>query len=381
MAEFERERERLADTMDKRGAWPARSPWIREAVDTLPRHAFAPDRLWRWDGGAYTPVDRATDAEQWADEVYADPDAAAVTQIGDGVATSSLSSQGVVVDMLDSLLLEPGHAVLELGAGTGWNAALLARRAAPGRVVSVEVDAELADRARARLAAVGAAVDVEVGDGTKGWPAGAAYDRVIATYAVERVPWAWVEQTRPGGRIVTPWGRLGHVALTVAADGRSASGWMQGLGQFMPARGVPGYAESGYAAVRGREPATRQREFTRDLTVLRDDTHLLFALRVALPDLRVSSATDADGVNAWLHDGRSSWAAFSVHDTGRTTAYEGGPRSLTDELELAWDQWLAADRPDVYDHGMTVTATEQFVWVHGPDRVVRGQATASRCGA
>ncbi|MER6142455.1 methyltransferase domain-containing protein [Streptomyces sparsogenes] len=140
--------------------------------------------------------------------------------------------------MLDSLLVEPGDRVLELGAGTGWNAALPAERAGPGRVVSVEVDAELAAAAAGRLKAAGADVAVEVGDGAAGWPPGAPYDRLISTYAVSTVPWAWVEQTRPGGRIVTPWGRMGHVALTVADDGRSATGWMQGLALFMPARGA-----------------------------------------------------------------------------------------------------------------------------------------------
>ncbi|MFJ8098662.1 protein-L-isoaspartate O-methyltransferase family protein [Streptomyces griseofuscus] len=140
--------------------------------------------------------------------------------------------------MLDSLKLSPADRVLELGTGLGWNAALLAERAGPGRVVSVEVDAQLTAAAQTRLHAAGLDVEVHTGDGAAGWPPGAPYDRLIATYAVESVPWAWMEQTRPGGRIVTSWGRLGHVALTVAEDGRSASGWVQGLATFMPARGT-----------------------------------------------------------------------------------------------------------------------------------------------
>jgi protein-L-isoaspartate(D-aspartate) O-methyltransferase len=298
-------------------------------------------------------------------EVYGDPFAAAVTQVRGGLATSSLSCTAVVVDMLDSLLLEPGQRVLELGSGTGWNAALLARRAGNGRVVSVEVDAALAEQARSRLRAAGAAVDVRVGDGARGWPDGGPYDRVIATYAVDGVPWAWVAGTRPGGRIVTPWGRLGHVALTVADDGRSAEGWFQGLAQFMPARGTA-TAERTFAQVRGGEPARHERVVARDLAPLRDSRHLLFALRVALPDVRVTTRTDEDGVNAWLHDGSSSWAAVSAADTGRTVAYQGGPRRLADEVEDAWDAWAAAGSPAVYDFGMTVTAGGQFVWANDP---------------
>ncbi|WP_327321294.1 hypothetical protein [Streptomyces sp. NBC_01210] len=60
-------------------------------------------------GHTYLPVDREADDGQWVAEVYGDPDAAAVTQVTDGRATSSLSCQAVVVDMLDSLLLEPGQ--------------------------------------------------------------------------------------------------------------------------------------------------------------------------------------------------------------------------------------------------------------------------------
>jgi protein-L-isoaspartate O-methyltransferase len=361
VAVLSEQRERLASAMERRGAWPSRSPWIRQAISAVPRHEFAPARLWHWDGHAYFPVDRETDTGRWAAEVYGSPAEAAVTQLTDGLPSSSLSCQGVVVDMLDSLLLEPGHRVLELGTGSGWNAALLAHRAGPGQVTSIEVDRALAVQARERLEAAGVVVDVQVGDGAGGWAAGAPFDRVISTYAVEDVPWAWVAQTRPGGRIVTPWGRLGHVALTVAADGGSAGGWFQGLAQFMPARGT-GTASRGFAQVRGSGPAEDERPVVRDIAPLRDDLNLLFALRVALPDLRITTATDADGVNAWLHDDATSWASLSARAGGRITAYQGGPRRLADELERAWDAWEAEGSPALYDYGMTVTPGSQYVW-------------------
>ncbi|MFI1380635.1 hypothetical protein [Embleya sp. NPDC020886] len=82
------------------------------------------------------------------------------------------------------------------------------------------------------------AVTVVVGDGAQGHRDSAPYDRVIATYAVDHVPWTWVERLRPGGDLGFPWGRLGHFAVTVGADGRSVTGWLQGLAQFMPACGT-----------------------------------------------------------------------------------------------------------------------------------------------
>jgi protein-L-isoaspartate O-methyltransferase len=358
-------RRRLAEDMQRRGDWPPGSRWIRQAIDAVPRHLFAPDRLWRWDGRAYVPVDRGADPPAWADEVYGSPDEAAITQVSDGLPSSSLSCQAVVVGMLDALDLQPGHRVLELGTGTGWNAALLARHAGPGQVASVEFDEELAADSDRRLVAHGAAVRVLVGDGAAGWPPGAPFDRVISTYAVESVPWPWVEQTRPGGRIVTPWGRLGHVALTVADDGRSASGRFTGLAQFMAARGTLARGLS-YRQVRGATPPEDERPFTRDLRVLRDDVRLLFALRVGLPEMRFTTAEDEDGVNAWLHDGATSWAALSAIGDGRTIAYQGGPRRLADELDELWSWWADAGQPGHRDFGMTVEEHGQYVWCRNP---------------
>jgi protein-L-isoaspartate O-methyltransferase len=129
MRPWEEWQRKLADAMERRGAWPEDAPWVGRAVAERPRHTFAPDRLWRWDGHAYRPVDRATDPDGWAAEIYGGPDAPAVTQVRSGVPTSSLSCPAVVADMLDSLALAPGHRVLELGTGTGWNAALVRHEA------------------------------------------------------------------------------------------------------------------------------------------------------------------------------------------------------------------------------------------------------------
>ena len=362
---LDQQRQRLADTMEQRGDWPERSPWIRQAVTALPRDGFAPDRLLDWDGHAYQAVDRGTEPDRWAELLYADPDTAAITQVTDGLPTSSLSCQAVVVDMLDSLLLEAGQRVLELGTGNGWNSALLAQRTGPGLVTSIEVDAGLADAARPLLPVV----DVQVGDGTKGWPAGAPYDRVVSTYAVDQVPWAWVEQTVPGGRIVTPWGHLGHVALTVAEDGRAATGWVQGLAQFMPDRGEQ---RRTFAQNHDADPDADERPTRRDLRPLLDNAHLLLALRVAVPDARIVPHASSDGLTVWVHDSTASWAQLTA-----ATIRQSGPRRLADELDAAWDQWLGLGSPELYDYGLTVTVDEQYAWAIDPETGPRWPASAS----
>ncbi|MFK8905968.1 protein-L-isoaspartate O-methyltransferase [Streptomyces sp. YS-3] len=366
MVDEERRALLMAAAMDKRGAWPADSPWVREAFAARPRHEFAPDRLWHWDGYAYVPVDRKSDPQRWTAEVYAGLDAPAITQVTDGVPSSSLSCPAIIADMLDSLMLEPGHRVLELGTGQGLNAALLDWRTGPGLVTSVEVDPDLAVAAQDRLKAASAQVAVQLGDGAAGWPDGAPYDRVVSTYAVESVPWVWITQTRPGGRIVTPWGRLGHVALTVAEDGESATGWMQGLAAFMPSR-TASPARRGWRQVRGDGPPDHQSAlgFTPGRLT---DANVLFALRVRLPDVEVFTRTGYDHtVTGFLHDGHSSWATVNQSQDGVAHAQQGGPRRLADEAMRALDHWAQHGEPSVYDFGMTVLPDCQYIWCGSPD--------------
>ncbi|WP_406292779.1 methyltransferase domain-containing protein [Embleya sp. NBC_00888] len=351
-------------------AWPEDAPWVRAAFDATPRHAFAPDRIWDWDGEAYVPVDRATTPDRWAELVYAGPRDATVTEITDGIPTSSLSCPSVVATMLDSLDAEPGHRILELGTGTGWNAALLAHRVGPhGRVTSVEASPDLARAAIRNLAQARRGVDVAIGNGTHGHPTTAPHDRVIATYAVEHVPWAWIEQLRPGGDLVFPLGRMGHFAATVADDHRSARGWMHGLAQFMSDRStpIPAATVHSYTQVRNGRAPDHIRPVDRDITPLRTDANLMWALRMALPDVVYTTDTDQDGVNAWIHDGVASWAVVTTLPDGGARTEQGGPRHLFDAFETAWDAWIAHGSVSRWDHGITLTEHEQYVWEGDPD--------------
>jgi protein-L-isoaspartate(D-aspartate) O-methyltransferase len=116
------------------------------------------------------------------------------------------SAPGIVAQMLEQLDVQPGHRVLEIGAGTGYNAALLAHLVGPdGHVTTIDIDGDVVDAARSGLAAAGYGnVHVICGDGEYGYPGHAPYDRIIVTAGAWDVPPAWSDQLTMDGRIVVP---------------------------------------------------------------------------------------------------------------------------------------------------------------------------------
>lgn len=220
----------------------------RDWTGQVERRLFIPDTIWTQEeeGGWYAPVRRADDPVAWSALVAADEPV--VTQVEHfmspegvlrpGHATSSSSAPWIMARMLDALDLEPGMRVLEIGTGTGWNAALMA--AAGAAVTTIEIDLELTGHARSALARAGFTdVVVVCGDGEQGAPDYAPFDRIIAAAAAHTVPHAWVEQTRDGGLIVFPYTGKHHphglAVLTVSGD--VASGQIVDEAAFMPLRG------------------------------------------------------------------------------------------------------------------------------------------------
>ncbi len=151
---------------------------VLEAMRVLPRHLFV--------------------EEQYHDEAYDDHP----LPIGDG---QTISQPYIVALMTSSLDLQGDEKVLEIGTGSGYQAALLGKLA--GAVHTVELIPELAEKARAVLKLLGIDnVLVHVGDGSLGWPADAPYDRIITTAAAPQVPDVYLEQLKPGGKLVIPVG-------------------------------------------------------------------------------------------------------------------------------------------------------------------------------
>jgi protein-L-isoaspartate(D-aspartate) O-methyltransferase len=196
----ERARTRMVDALREGGR--VRSAAVEEAFRAVPRHLFLPG---------------LAAAEAYADEAVA-------VQFADGVATSSASQPSMMAIMLEQLDLRPGHRVLEIGAGTGYNAALMARIVGPaGAVTAVDIDEELVERAALHLASARVnSVELVAADGAHGYPPGAPYDRIVLTVGSDDVRPEWVAQLAPGGRLLLPLAVRGSqlsTALDLGADG------------------------------------------------------------------------------------------------------------------------------------------------------------------
>ena len=196
---------RLVDGLVRQGV--IRSPRIEAAFRAVPRHLFLPG----------VPLD----------EVYRDE--AIPTKRRDGVPISSSSQPAAMATMLEQLGVEPGYRVLEIGAGTGYNAALLAHLDGPaGEVVTVDLDEDIVVAARAHLAAAGFGPDrvrVVLGDGGEGFAERAPYDRIELTVGAWDIAPAWSDQLAPGGLLLLPiWlrGAQKTVAFGRPTDGSGA---------------------------------------------------------------------------------------------------------------------------------------------------------------
>lgn len=160
-------------------------------------------------------------------------------------AGQTISAPHMVAMMAEALDLRPGHRVLEVGGGSGYHAAIMAKLVVPGgRVVSVERVAELADAARKALAGLDPLpVDVVVADGSLGHPERAPYDRISVAAGAPAFPPPLLEQLAPGGIMVIPVGPSGDQWLyrvRKRADGSIAHETL-GAVRFVPLVGAHGW--------------------------------------------------------------------------------------------------------------------------------------------
>ncbi|TDT40961.1 protein-L-isoaspartate(D-aspartate) O-methyltransferase [Streptomyces sp. BK208] len=231
-------RAELVREIELSGAWTADPVW-REAFQAVPRHLFVPYYYVGARGGYERRWGEDPDPgarERWVRGAYAD--APLATRMRDGELLSSSSQPSLMAMMLVELGVRDGDRVLEIGAGTGYNAALLAHRLGDDDLVTtVDLDPEITESARRHLAAAGHHPAVVTGDGARGVPERAPYDRILATCTLPAVPRAWPAQCRPGGRILAPLA-TGLVVLTVRDAEHAEGRFLHTPAYFVPLRGA-----------------------------------------------------------------------------------------------------------------------------------------------
>ncbi|MEU5308470.1 methyltransferase domain-containing protein [Streptomyces sp. NPDC021562] len=294
----------LVREIDAEGVWAAQPVW-RAAFEAVPRHLFVPyyyvagvrgyERRW---GESPDPAAR----ERWVRGAYEDVPLA--TRLRDGELLSSSSQPSLMARMLVALRVADCDRVLEIGAGTGYNAALLAHRLGDdGLVTTVDVEPEIVESARRHLASAGYRPAVVTGDGARGVPERAPYERIIATCALPGVPRAWVGQCVPGARILSPVA-TGLLALAVEGAGRAEGRFLASAAFFVPLRGVA----------------------------------------------RAAAAGDAGGVPTWAL-GDESFQFLAELTRGVLTAKE------------AYGVWAAEGRPGRERYGVTVEEGGEWLWL------------------
>ena len=178
----------VAAQIEERGV---RDPRTLAAMRKVPRHLFVPPQM--------------------VHDAYSDHP----LPIGHG---QTISQPYIVAFMTEALGLRGGETVLEVGTGSGYQAAVLAEIAA--RVYTIEIVAPLAEESRERLARLGYGnVEVRAGDGYQGWPERAPFDAVIVTAAASRVPEPLKEQLKDGGRLVIPVGDSAQELVVITRRG------------------------------------------------------------------------------------------------------------------------------------------------------------------
>jgi protein-L-isoaspartate(D-aspartate) O-methyltransferase len=286
-------RARLVAHLRARG--DVRTERVGAAFERVPRHLFLPD---------LPPED-----------VYTDRSIAIKLQ--DGVPISSSSQPAIMAEMLEMLALREGDRVLEIGAGSGYNAALIAELVGPtGFVETIDVDDDLVASARSHLESAGyARVHVTLADGALGDPARAPFDAVIASVGVERIPRAWIAQLRIGGRLVAP--------LTIRSLQKVIA--FERVADELESRAI---VDAGFMMLRGPSASAGT-----TVLVLGDPGITLHVFNACAPDLDVSAlaaAVRAPPYDAWparrvrLDDvwtGLALWLALEDDRFCRLTAH------------------------------------------------------------
>jgi len=358
------------------------SRW-RAAVTSVPRHVFVP-RWWAWaDPGGWTARDGEADAQQWVNAAYCDR--TLITRLGTahadhaspgsyavGRPTSSATQPGLVVAMYRHAGLTDNVDVLDIGTGSGYGCALLARRLGAHRVTSVDIDDYLVKAAAERLASVDLHPEVTMCDATGPLPG--RYDRIVSMMSVAPIPASWLAALRSGGRLVTV---LAGTGLIVTAD-KTPDGGAAGRTEwyragFMTARNGPDYP----SALLDQNPQARDGDGEQVSTGRYPVLNIGNAwepysmLGVTIPSVELHYAeTEGGQRTAWLLHPDGSWARATATGDDPPSVHQAGPRRLWDSLDEIRYAWLRDGKLPAYGANVTIAPDGTITLTRG-----RWQAT------
>jgi protein-L-isoaspartate O-methyltransferase len=373
--DWEKRARQLADAMVRPD-----SRWY-EPLAAIPRHAFVP-RWWvRCDGGRELRIGRE-DPERWMQAAYADrtivtrvgthhADHASPGDIVTGRTTSSATMPSVVVTMYRHAMFgRGGRCTTLVTTGSGYGTALLCRRLGDVQVTSMDIDPYLVDTAASRLSTLSIHPQMVAGDITAlTWED--AFERIVSTVSVPRVPGSWLTALRPGGRLVTT---LANTGLILTADKRadgSARGRIEfDRASFMAARQGSNYPPTLDDVFAEAEDGDGEDVHTSPWPVLdvAQAWDVWAMLTLMAPEVEHRSDTDRDGNRlTWMLHPDGSWARACTKPGQRNAVvHQHGQRRLYDLLdEVRW-RWLERGELPAAGAGVTIT----------PD----GETTLSRDG-
>lgn len=333
---------------DLRQSGAIRTDAVEAAFATVPRHRFLPRFQYR--GVPFTLDPSSVPADDVLDIVYANN--SLLTRTGrDGDPPSSSSTPSVMAKMLEALDLRPGMHVLEIGAGTGYNAALI--NAITGTtVVTVEAGRRTAADAFATIDNLGLAGQVRVieGDGYLGCADDEPYDRIVVTCGIAGIPPGWLDQLAVDGRIVAPVAHAGvHPIMAIERYGLGdITARVLMWGDFMPAAGPLRPAELFPHNPADDIPTTGARTIL-DVgpPVTLDEYHDLWCF-LGAHDPRISRAyPDLDLFDLGMGTCALVDPVFGtawIHQNGTVTAVGNG--DVEGHLVRLIHRWLRSGRPD-----------------------------------
>ncbi|MGH3568235.1 MAG: methyltransferase domain-containing protein [Pseudonocardia sp.] len=276
--------------------------------------------------------------------------------------------------MLETLDVREGQRVLEIGTGTGYNAALLAHRLGADKVFSVDIDPELVNAARRRLARIGHHPHLAVGDGADGWPHHAPYHRIICACAVRRIPAAWYDQLTPGGRLLVDFKPQGGnlVLLEKKAD-RLEGRFTARYAAFMVMRQHDNHDNRPSPQWQPELPLDRERTTT---TPAEPPVVVRFLRSVtSTTQLRHGYTFDEQtrqptAVRLTAADGSCCDVELTLAGNGTRTVREGGPTPLWPEIERTYQQWHDWGEPGWDRVGITARPDAWTLWLDEPNNII-----------